>query len=105
MIGQSDIRPQTFSVIDLTNGMSEIILYTDITEKIIQTVDNEPKTIFEFDMYEMLIQTRSDLTDDINANYESWLSYAKGQSTKPLSDKEKIAMLDQVLTELILGGI
>lgn len=105
MIGQSDIRPQTFSIVDLANGMSEIILYSDITEKSIQTIDNESKTIFEFDMYELLIQTRSDLTEDVTTNYDSWLSYAKGQSTKPLSDKEKIAMLDQVLTELILGGM
>jgi len=111
MIGQSDLRPQPFDVNILTNDMAEILLFENITEKEITGFEQEVKTIYEFDMYELSVQNRTGLQEDIEVNYSDWLGFAKGQSGKPVSDKEKIAMLeekalvtDDLLAELIMGG-
>lgn len=112
MISQSDIRPQAFSIVKLANGMSEIIFNTEITEKEIVGIEQEPKKIYESEMFEVLIATRDGLEEDITLHYQEWLSFAKGQGQKPVSDKEKIAMLeekasvtDDLLAELIMGGM
>lgn len=116
MIGQSDFRPQQFTVNELANGMTEILIYENIAE--FESVDFEQnaKTIYEFDMYEIMIQQRTGLAEDIEVNYQEWLNYAKVQIDKPLSDKEKIAELEskvsqaqienvEIITMLVEGGI
>lgn len=119
MIGQSDIRPQSFTINTLANGMSELVFYENITEIHIQDMDQNDKIIFEFEMYEIMVPQRPGLSEDISANQELWLTYAKGQTEKPLSDKEKIIELqnqinsqDLVMNELmfeiipsIIGGV
>jgi len=112
MIGQSDLRPQSFEVNILTNGTAEIMIFENITEKKISGLEQEAKTIYEFEMHELSVQNRTGLYEDVEANYSDWLSFAKGQSGKPVSDKEKIAMLeekalvtDDLLAELIMGGM
>ena len=111
MIGQSDIRPQSFIINTLANGMSELVFYDNITETQVQDIDQNNKTVYEFEMYEIMVPQRSGLLEDISANQELWLTYAKGQTAKPLSYKEqmvqmqnKLDMQDAVITELILGG-
>ena len=110
MIGQSDFRPQQFTINELSNGMAEILIYENIVE--FETVDFEQntKTMYEFDMYEIMIPQRIGLSEDITANYQEWLDHAKGQIEKPLSDKEKIVELenkalatDDLIAEIIMG--
>lgn len=116
MIGQSDFRPQQFTVNELANGMAEILIYENIVE--FESVDFEQnaKTMYDFDMHEIMIPQRSGLADDIEANYQEWLNFAKGQTTKPLSDKEKIVEMEakvnqsqienvEIMTMLVEGGI
>lgn len=119
MIGQSDFRPQQFAVNELVNGMAEILLYENITE--FESVDFEQntKTMYEFDMYEIMVQNREGLLNDIEANYSEWLNYAKWKTSKSLSDKEKIvemqskidtqdAVMDELMFEVIpsmIGGV
>lgn len=106
MKSQSNINQQPFTINELSNGMAEVMFCENITEAVVGE-----QTMYEFDMYEIMIPQRIGLADDITANYQEWLNYAKGQVDKPLSDKEKIVELetklsiqDAVLTELILGG-
>lgn len=119
MIGQCDIRPPQFTVNDLSNGMSEVSFYENITETQIFDMDQNQKTVYGFEMYEVWIPSRVNLSEDIQANYQEWLTFAKGQTAKPLSDKEKIVELqtqinsqDAVMNELmfeiipsIIGGV
>lgn len=119
MIGQSNIRPQSFTINTLANGMSELVFYDNITETQVQDIDQNNKTVYEFEMYEIMVPQRSGLLEDISANQELWLTYAKSQTEKPLSDKEKIIELqnqinsqDLVMNELmfeiipsIIGGV
>ncbi len=116
MIGQSDFRPQQFTVNELANGMTEILIYENIAE--FESIDFEQnaKTMYEFDMYEIMIPQRIGLAEEIEANYQEWLDHAKGQIGKPLSDKEKIVELEakvnqsqienvEIMTMLVEGGI
>ena len=116
MIGQSDFRPQQFAINELANGMAEILIYENIVE--FESVDFEQNTkpMYEFDMYEIMIPQRIGLSEDIAANYQEWLGYAKGQIGKPLRDKEKIMELEakvnqsqienvEIMTMLVEGGI
>lgn len=116
MIGQSDLRPQSFEVNILTNGMAEILFFENITEKEISGFEQEAKTVYEFEMYELSVQNRVGLYEDVEANYSDWISFAKGQSKKPVSDKEKIIELEnkvnqtqienvEIMTMLVEGGI
>lgn len=119
MIGQSDIRPPQFTVNDLSNGMSEVSFYDNIAEEQILDIDQNQKTVYNFEMYEVWIPSRVNLSEDIQANCQEWLTFAKGQTAKPLSDKEKIIELqtqidsqDAVMNELmfeiipsIIGGV
>ena len=111
MIGQSDLRPNNFTINELTNGMAEIMFFENVIEKEITGFEQEMKTVYEFEMHELSVQNRTGLYEDVEANYQDWLSFAKGQSGKPVSDKEKIATLeekalvtDDLLAELIMGG-
>ena len=106
MKSQSNINQQPFTINELSNGMAEIMFCENVVEIIV-----DEKTIYEFDMYELSVQNRTGLQEDIEVNYSDWLGFAKGQSGKPVSDKEKIAMLeekalvtDDLLAELIMGG-
>jgi len=111
MKSQSNLNQQPFAINELANGMAEIMFCENITETII-----DEQTMYEFDMYEIVIPQRTGLTEDIESNYQEWLDYAKGQTSKPLSDKEKIVELEakvnqsqienvEIMTMLVEGGI
>jgi len=99
MIGQSDIRPQPFTINELSNGIVEILFYENVTE--FNTIDAEKnlKIMYEFGMYELSVQNRIGLIEEVEKNYDEWLGFAKGQTDKPLSYKEKIQELSQKATE------
>ena len=105
MTGQSNLRPPKFSIVELANGMSEIMLYENVIEKETIDPDGDTQPVFEYDQYELHVASRSGLQQDVDLDFDQWLLFAKGQTSKPLSDKEKLAVLDQVVTELMLGGV
>jgi len=111
MKSQSNLNQQPFAINELSNGMAEIMFCENVVEIIV-----DEKTMYEFDMYEIMIPQRIGLVEDITANYQEWLDYAKGQTAKPLSDKEKIVKLEakvnqsqienvEIMTMLVEGGI
>lgn len=107
MKSQSNINQQPFTVNELSSGMAEIMFCENITEVIV-----DEQTMYEFDMYEIMIPQRIGLADDIESNYQEWIDFAKGQTEKPLSDKEKIVELEakalateDLLAEIIMGGM
>ncbi len=131
MKAQSDLRPQRVEVNSLTNGMAEVILAENIQElKIPQTREitfTDPETgeettldtapmVYEYDHYILSMQDRKGLYEDIEANFDTWMTYAKGQTQEPpQSDKERIwtleaeveavnatnALLDSVISEML----
>jgi len=105
MRGQSDTRPPQYETTEFSNGVTEIILYDEITEGTAFDEEQNEKTVYEFVMYEIKVPTREGIQNTVGTNYDEWLSYAKGQNDKPKSDKEKIEELDLILSELLFDII
>ena len=116
MIGKSNIRPSDYEINQLANGKSEIMFYENVTENLVTNLDGVEQTEYTFEFTEMSIDTRDGLEEDIKANYSEWVSFAKGLSGKPLSDKETIELLKtqvqsvqednvSLMTMLVEGGV
>ena len=116
MIGTSNIRPPEYEINILSNGKTEVLFYTNILESSINSETGSEQPQFTFDFVETLIDSRDGLEEDIIEHYDQWVSFAKGLSSKPLSDKELIIQLQNELravqadnvttmTMLVEGGI
>ena len=100
---QSNIKPETFDINPLSNGMAEVMFCENtFCENTIEAED-ETSVMYFFDMYCMVVPNRETLAADIEANYDMWLARAKKlESAPPIpTGQERLAALEK---DIMLNG-
>jgi hypothetical protein len=79
--------------------------YVNFFENAVEIPEGEqPK--WTCDTYQLAVKNRLGLEASIQANYEKWLAAAKAKEAipQPLTEGERIALVEGAVLELILGG-
>lgn len=97
MKAESTVRPNSPFEIEQNADMATIIFYENIEEK-----QEEDQIKYTYDEYRIDIPYRPNLEESINKNIQAWLQKAikKENEPKPVSDKEKIAILNEQNSQL-----
>ena len=97
MKAESTVRPNSPFEIEQNADMATIIFYENIEEK-----QEEDQIKYIYDEYRIDIPYRPNIEESINKNIQAWLQKAieKENEPKPISDKEKIAILNEQNNQL-----
>ena len=82
----------------LVNGHCTVYFFTNIQEETRQRENEDPQTIYVYDMYVIDRYYRESLKEDIETNYQVWLDFAK-QFEYDEKSKEIRAKRDELLAE------
>ena len=101
MKAESTVRPSLPFEIEQNADMATIIFYQNIEEKQ-EEKQEEDQIKYIYDEYRIDIPYRPNLEESINKNIQAWLQKAieKENEPKPISDKEKIAILNEQNNQL-----
>lgn len=101
MKAESTVRPNSPFEIEQNADMATIIFYENIEEKQEESQE-EDQIKYIYDEYRIDIPYRPNLEESINKNIQAWLQKAieKENEPKPISDKEKIAILNEQNNQL-----
>ena len=101
MKAESTVRPNSPFEIEQNADMATIIFYQNIEEKQEESQE-EDQIKYIYDEYRIDIPYRPNLEESINKNIQAWLQKAieKENEPKPISDKEKIAILNEQNNQL-----
>ena len=96
MKAESTVRPSLPFEIEQNADMATIIFYQNIEEKQEESQE-EDQIKYIYDEYRIDIPYRPNLEESINKNIQAWIQKAieKENEPKPVSDKEKIAILNE----------
>ena len=86
---QSEVKPNKFIIENYRNGKVTISFFDNITEK---------EKLFYYDMYRITLNNRTNLEQDIEDNYDTWLQFAKDCEYEKL-ETEIRAKRDKLLTQ------
>ncbi len=97
MKAESTVRPNSPFEIEQNADMATIIFYQNIEEK-----QEGDQIKYTYDEYRIDIPYRPNIEESINKNIQAWLQKAieKENEPKPISDKEKIAILNEQNNQL-----
>ena len=97
MKAESTVRPNLPFEIEQNADMATVIFYENIEEK-----QEEDQIKYIYDEYRIDIPYRPNLEESINKNIQAWIQKAieKENEPKPISDKEKIAILNEQNNQL-----
>lgn len=97
MKSESTVMPNSPFEIEQNADMATIIFYQNIEEK-----QEEDQIKYTYDEYRIDIPYRPNLEESINKNIQAWIQKAieKENEPKPISDKEKIAILNEQNNQL-----
>ena len=102
MKAQSSVTPDDFWIRRRDNGNAYIILRKNVETK--QREEDEGlSTYFEYDEVEVTISDRRNLADYVDANFDALFDLGVEQASqpKPLSDKERIEELEQIVADMV----
>lgn len=100
---ENTVRPNKFEICDTGNGKSTVLFYDNIVEDKVKDPDGIETTRYLYDMYEIEINSRKNLEESIEANYDEWLAFAKEETAKrviSIPDTERIAILEQAIMDI-----
>ena len=97
MKAESTVRPNSPFEIEQNADMATVIFYENIEEK-----QEEDQIKYIYDEYRIDTPYRPNLEESINKNIQAWIQKAieKENEPKPISDKEKIAILNEQNNQL-----
>lgn len=101
MKAESTVRPNSPFEIEQNADMATVIFYENIEEKQ-EEKQEEDQIKYIYDEYRIDIPYRPNLEESINKNIQAWIQKAieKENEPKPISDKEKIAILNEQNNQL-----
>lgn len=101
MKAESTVRPNLPFEIEQNADMATVIFYKNIEEKQ-EEKQEEDQIKYIYDEYRIDIPYRPNLEESINKNIQAWIQKAieKENEPKPISDKEKIAILNEKNNQL-----
>ena len=101
MKAESTVRPSLPFEIEQNADMATVIFYENIEEKQ-EEKQEEDQIKYIYDEYRIDIPYRPNLEESINKNIQAWIHKAieKENEPKPISDKEKIAILNEQNNQL-----
>ena len=101
MKAESTVRPNSPFEIEQNADMATVIFYQNIEEKQ-EEKQEEDQIKYTYDEYRIDIPYRPNIEESINKNIQAWLQKAikKENEPKPISDKEKIAILNEQNNQL-----
>ena len=101
MKAESTVRPNSPFEIEQNADMATVIFYDNIEEKQ-EEKQEEDQIKYIYDEYRIDIPYRPNLEESINKNIQAWTQKAieKENEPKPISDKEKIAILNEKNNQL-----
>ena len=97
MKAESTVRPNLSFEIEQNADMATVIFYENIEEK-----QEEDQIKYTYDEYRIDIPYRPNIEESINKNIQAWIQKAieKENEPKPISDKVKIAILNEQNNQL-----
>ena len=81
---ESNMKPNKLKIESLENGKITVYFFDNIVEQEVTRI-NEQQTIYVYDMYKIIIENRPNLEEDIEANYDIWLQFAKDYEYEKLA--------------------
>lgn len=94
---ESRIEPKKFKIENLENGKLSVYFFDNIVEQEVMRL-NEQQTIYVYDMYQITIENRPNLEEDIEANYDIWLKFGKDYEYEKLATEIRTKR-DNLLTQ------
>lgn len=73
---ESKVKPKKLRMEREEKGKITVYFFDNIVEQKVTRM-NEKETIYVYDMYQITIENRPNLEEDIEANYDIWLKFAK----------------------------
>lgn len=73
---ESNMKPNKLKIESLENGKITVYFFDNIVEQKVTRM-NEKETIYVYDMYQITIENRPNLEEDIQNNFDIWLQFAK----------------------------
>lgn len=75
---ENTTKPNKFEINKIGNGKCTVLFFDNIVEETVQESENsETKIKYIYDIYEISINNREDLSEEIEKNYDKWLESAK----------------------------
>lgn len=92
----------------LVNGHCTVYFFTNIQEESRQKENENPQTIYIYDMYVIDRYYRENLKEDIETNYQLWLDFAKqfeyDEKAKEIREKRD-KLLEETDKEMVLDRL
>jgi hypothetical protein len=96
---ESNIKPlERFKIENIRNGHCTVFFFTNITEEQRNQDGEDEKVTYVYDMYTIKTFYRTNLQEDIEANYDEWLNLAKQEEYDQLASEVR-AKRDKLLEE------
>ena len=86
---ESNAKPNNFKLENINNRKIMICFFDNIIEK---------EEMFYYDMYRITLNNRTNLIEDIENNYETWLQFAKNHEYENLATEIRTKR-DELLAE------
>lgn len=103
---ESSVKPNKFEIENIGNGKCVVSFFDNIVEQEVSQLDSEETTIkYVYDMYKITINNRADLAEELENNFEYWLSFAKDCEYEKLAAKvreKRNEMLKETDAEMCL---
>lgn len=94
---ESYSKPNKFKIEFLKNGRVSVLFFDNIT-KMTENFENEEIEKYNYDMYRITLNNRTNLQEDIQNNYDTWLQFAKDCEYERLATEIR-AKRDKLLTQ------
>jgi len=83
---ESMVKPNKFSINEINKGKCIAVFSENIVEQEVSRLDSEEKAIkYVYDTYKVKINNRTNLSEEIENNYEEWLKFAKQEEYNRLA--------------------
>lgn len=94
---ESKVKPKKLRMEREEKGKITVYFFDNIVEQKVTRM-NEKETIYVYDMYQIIIENRPNLEEDIEANYDIWLKFAKDYEYEKLATEIRTKR-DNLLTQ------
>lgn len=94
---ESYSKPNKFKIEFLKNGRVSVLFFDNIS-KVTENFENEEIEKYKYEMYRITLNNRTNLAEDIENNYDTWLQFAKDCEYEKLATEIRTKR-DKLLTQ------
>ena len=106
---QNSVKPKSsFEIENIEKGKCDIVFYTNLVENSILNENNEEQKVYEYEIYRITVDFRSELKEVVENDYQKWLDFAKELEYNSLAEKvrqKRNKLLEETDKEMCLDRL